>query len=187
MYEKPNGRSKKVMYVVLELAGIGDMFDVVANSGAFEEPMARFYARQFFEGLAYCHENGITHRDIKIENCLMDDEYNLKINDFGFAGPVHGSKGSGWFTTNLGTPANMAPELLAKSAYQGTQVDLFASGVVIFTMLSRHPPFVKASSTDYYYKYFPQNKSKKFWDAHSKSKEAGYYSADFMHFFNSLM
>lgn len=45
MYEKPNGRSKKVMYVVLELAGIGDMFDVVANSGAFEEPLARFYAR----------------------------------------------------------------------------------------------------------------------------------------------
>lgn len=117
----------------------------------------------------------------------MDDDYNLKINDFGFAGPVHGSQGSGWFTTNLGTPANMAPELLAKSAYQGTQVDLFASGVVIFTMLSRHPPFVKASSTDYYYKYFPQNKSKKFWDAHSKAKEPGYYSADFMHFFNSLM
>jgi serine/threonine protein kinase len=85
----------------------------------------------------------------------MDDDYNLKINDFGFAGPVAGSQGGGQFVTNLGTPANMAPELLDKKPYQGTQVDLFAAGIVIFTMLSRHPPFVKASDKDYYYKYFP--------------------------------
>ena len=90
------------------------MFDVVAHSGAFDEKLTRYYAQQLLNGINYCHKNGVTHRDIKIENCLMDQEANLVINDFGFAGPIFGSIGAGWFKSNLGTKANMAPELLTK-------------------------------------------------------------------------
>jgi len=80
-----------VNYAVFEYCELGDIFDVVQLSGPFEEPLARYYARQFFEGLGECHNKEITHRDIKMENLLMDDNYNLKISDFGFAGPIAGS------------------------------------------------------------------------------------------------
>ena len=61
MYEKPNGNSREVTYIVLELAEVGDLFDVVANSGAFSEDLTRYYMKRFIEGLQYCHNNGVVH------------------------------------------------------------------------------------------------------------------------------
>ena len=55
-YEKNNGKSKEVQYIVMELAICGEVFDFVAISGRFEEPLARYYFTQFMQGLSYCHE-----------------------------------------------------------------------------------------------------------------------------------
>jgi len=63
------------------------------------------------EGLAYCHGQKITHRDLKPENLLLDQNFILKIADFGFAGPIEGRDGSGNLTTKLGTLNYMAPEI----------------------------------------------------------------------------
>jgi serine/threonine protein kinase len=60
--------------------------------------------------LAHLHENDVTHRDIKMENILMDQDYNLKITDFGFAGPTIGSQGKGKSVTTVGTLSMMSPE-----------------------------------------------------------------------------
>lgn len=166
MYEKPNGKSREVTYIVLELAEVGDLFDVVANSGAFPESLTRFYMKRFIEGLQYCHNNGVVHRDIKIENCLLDNNFEIKINDFGFAAPTEGRDGSGELYTKLGTECNMAPELLNKKPYSGASVDLFATAIVAFTMISQHPPFHKAAETDYYYKFIAKNHSRHFWEKH---------------------
>ena len=113
-YVKSSGKTKEVDYIVLELAGGGELFDFVAISGRFDEPTARYYFRQFMEGLAFCHEKGITHRDLKPENLLLDSNYTLKIADFGFAAPVDGRDGSGYLTTKLGTLNYMAPEIHLK-------------------------------------------------------------------------
>ena len=75
MYEKPYGVSREVVYIVLELAEIGDMFEIVANSGAFSEDLTRFYMKKFLSALEYCHNSGVVHRDIKIENCLLNQDY----------------------------------------------------------------------------------------------------------------
>lgn len=88
LYEKVGKPSRSVFFIVFEYAGTGDLFDVVAHSGAFSEEITRFYFKRFLEGLQYCHERGIAHRDIKIENVLLDSAYELKINDFGFAAPM---------------------------------------------------------------------------------------------------
>ena len=94
-YKKTSGKSKDVSYIVLELASGGELFDFIAHSGRFEEPLARFYFKQFMEGLDHCHNAGITHRDLKPENLLLDHKYTLKIADFGFAAPIEGRDGSG--------------------------------------------------------------------------------------------
>ena len=99
---------------MLELASGGELFDFIANSGRFEEPIARYYFIQFMEGLDYCHNMGIAHRDLKPENILLDSQFNIKIADFGFAAPVEGKDGSGNLTTKLGTLNYMAPEIHLK-------------------------------------------------------------------------
>ena len=96
------------------MAGGGELFDFIAIYGRFEEPTARFYFKQFMEGLAFCHDKGIAHRDLKPENLLLDSDYTLKIADFGFAAPVEGKDGSGYLNTKLVTLNYMAPEIHLK-------------------------------------------------------------------------
>jgi serine/threonine protein kinase len=93
--EKANGAKEKVIYIVLELATGGELFDYVATTGRFSETIARFYFKQLIEGLDYVHQKGVTHRDLKPENLLFDENFNLKIADFGFAAPIIGRDGSG--------------------------------------------------------------------------------------------
>lgn len=71
-YTKDSGKEKDVSYIALELAAGGELFDFVAISGRFDEPLARYFFRQFMAGLQYCHSNGVCHRDIKPENLLLD-------------------------------------------------------------------------------------------------------------------
>ena len=72
-YQKKDKPSRNVFFIVLEYAGVGDLFDLIAHSGGFSEELTRYYFKQFLEALQYCHERGIAHRDIKIENVLLLD------------------------------------------------------------------------------------------------------------------
>jgi serine/threonine protein kinase len=103
---KPSGDSKEVFYLALELAVGGELFDFLAETGAFSEDVARFYFRQLIDVFSYLNENGISHRDIKPENIMFDHEYNLKLADFGFSSsvPLNQSK--------KGTINYMAPEII---------------------------------------------------------------------------
>ena len=92
-------------------------------------------------GLEYMHNAGFAHRDLKPDNLLLDKNFNLKIADFGFAGPIAGRFGDGYLTTYLGTRPYMAPEISEHKAYKGEIVDIFAACIILFIMISGTPPF----------------------------------------------
>ena len=95
-----------------ELAKGGELCDYLIHTGGFTEPVARFYFKQALEALDYCHSHKIAHRDIKPENLLLDDEFNLKICDFGFAANLYEVGMGAQLTKVCGTNQYMAPELL---------------------------------------------------------------------------
>jgi serine/threonine protein kinase len=89
--------------LVYERAEGGDLMDFILIGGKFDESLARHYFRQLMIGLEYCHSNGVTHRDLKPDNLLLDANYVLKIADFGFASKFLGKDGKGKLYTNVGT------------------------------------------------------------------------------------
>lgn len=97
------------MFISMELAKGGELFEYVAQTGTFSEIVARSYFKQLINALEYCHSQGICHRDLKPENLLFDDFFNLKLCDFGFSTFVGGRDESGWLHTVLGTESYMSP------------------------------------------------------------------------------
>jgi len=69
------------------------------------------------KAMHYIHSKGQAHRDLKPENILIDDQFDIRIADFGFAAPIEGRDGSGVLNTSLGTPSYMAPEILKEESY----------------------------------------------------------------------
>ena len=102
--------------------------------GRFREDIARHFFIEFMNGLDHVHQHKIVHRDIKLDNVMLDSKYCLKICDFGLSGPFAGKPkyGDGLLGTFYGTKEYMAPEILRRSTYIGQAIDVFSSGVLLF-------------------------------------------------------
>lgn len=163
----------------------GELFDYIANGGALDEKICRFYMAQMLSGIHYLHSQGVTHRDLKPENMLVDSQFNIKVADFGFAAPLAGRDGTGNLLTKLGTESYMAPEIHAKAPYQGQTVDLFAVGIILFIMITGHPPFTQATPNDRFYKFISGNRADVFWRSHARNKKGG-FSEEFTSLLTSM-
>lgn len=124
---------------------------------------------------------------MKPENLLLDKEFNLKIADFGFAGPLAGRDGQGLLNTELGTFNYMAPEILLHQPYKGAQIDIFASGIILFIMLAEHPPFTSATPKDPFYKCLAANRSDVFWATYEQDVPEGFFSEEFKELMTNLL
>lgn len=132
---------RKAVYLVLELAAEGELFNLIVMKQKLTEDETRKVFRQLFDGMKYLHDRNIVHRDLKPENILLTDkDLHIKIADFGLAKII----GEESFTTTLcGTPSYVAPEILLDSKHRRytRAVDVWSLGVVLYICLCGFPPF----------------------------------------------
>lgn len=126
--------------IVMEYASGGELFERICSSGRFSVGEARFFFQQLISGVSYCHSMQVCHRDLKLENTLLDGSTapRLKICDFGYSksSVLHSRPKS-----TVGTPAYIAPEVLLKKEYDGKIADVWSCGVTLYVMLVGGYPF----------------------------------------------
>lgn len=148
------------LFIVSELAPNGEMFDYVQAAEGLSESQARHLITELINGVEYIHSLGVTHRDLKLENVLFDNDCRLKIIDFGCAKDFKKSV----LKTRTGTENYMAPEINNDSdqPYDGPPVDVFAMGAILFIMTTAQ--FCFEEVTDNMYKFLHENP----WEYYSK-------------------
>ena len=152
---------------------------MIISTGAFPEEVCRFYFHQLVDGIEYMHDQGISHRDLKTENILLDSEYNLIISDFGLGSTKEVNE------TRTGSDGYMAPEVLNDEEYVGKVVDIFGMGIILFMMRAQAFAFEKADHKDSEYSNIFKNRHYRFWKHHSAGDEDR-YSEDFKDLINHL-
>lgn len=125
------------IFVVMEMAEGGELYEYI-DKHDFTEDEAKFLFKQIIEGVEYTHFNLVAHRDLKPENILLDANKVIKIADFGLSNLM---KDGRLLKTNCGSLNYAAPEIIGSRKYEGTAVDIWSCGVILYTMLCGTLPF----------------------------------------------
>ncbi|XP_074308034.1 CBL-interacting serine/threonine-protein kinase 12 [Silene latifolia] len=132
--------TKSKIFFVMEYVRGGELFNKVAK-GRLKEDVARKYFQQLIAAVSFCHARGVYHRDLKPENLLLDEHGDLKVSDFGLSAVSEQIQQDGLFHTFCGTPAYVAPEVLARKGYDAAKVDIWSCGVILFVLMAGYLPF----------------------------------------------
>ena len=133
-----NFETKNYILIIMENISGGDLLSFVKKRTKLNEKICKFIFKQILQAIKYIHTKNIIHRDIKLDNVLIDLNNNIKLCDFGVGKMVHEGE---ILTDQCGTPAYIAPEILENKGYEGPPVDIWSSGVVLYAMLSGTVPF----------------------------------------------
>ncbi|KAI8644049.1 kinase-like domain-containing protein [Parasitella parasitica] len=133
------------VFIVSEHCPHGDLFDALAKTTRFPEPHVKKWFLQLTDAMQYCHSLGIIHRDLKLENILLDEHDNVKICDFGFARQTDKNQ---LLKTFCGSLAYSAPEVIQRQNYSGPATDIWSLGVILYTLLAGELPFDDDSESE---------------------------------------
>ena len=143
---------KEYILIIMEYINGGNLFSFLKKHRKISEKTAKLLFKQIILGIKYMHDHNIVHRDIKLENILIDLNNNIKICDFGI-GRVLSSPDQPLYD-QCGTPMYIAPEILLCSkdkGYKGFPVDIWSSGIALYILLSGALPFsLKSESKSFY-------------------------------------
>lgn len=125
------------LYIILEYAEHGELFDYLTSQGTLTVDEAMRIFRQIIYGLEFLHNHAICHRDLKLENILLDSNDTVKIADFGLARYMKEDIAE----TSCGSPHYASPEVILGAPYDGRKSDIWSAGVVLYVLLSGNLPF----------------------------------------------
>lgn len=160
--------------LLLEYCPNGEFFHAVSKLGSLREDIAKFYLRQLWSAVAACHSAGVAHRDIKLENILIDENWNLRLADFGFAT-------TGFLVEAFdvcGTPGHQAPEILKLGGHSPCAVDVWSAGISSFIIVVGVPPFLDVKKDCWYYACARDQRWDAFWKQHEKFRSGPPLSAE---------
>ena len=126
------------VYLVMEQVTNGDLLDMIRQRKYVKEQQAGQWINQMMDGVEYCHKKGVVHRDLKCENVLLDDNFTIKVTDFGFAKSGMHPKSNGepvLSETYCGSYAYAPPEILTGTPYEAQGADVWSMGVILFVMV----------------------------------------------------
>jgi calcium/calmodulin-dependent protein kinase I len=129
----------KIFVIIMEYLDGGELFHRIAKKLYYNEETARNLVRDLLNGVKYCHDRDIVHRDIKAENIIMAnkvDDDKIKLIDFGLAGRASGLTLEGY----VGTPGYLPPEVMDFKSH-GKPVDMWSIGVITYILLGGYMPF----------------------------------------------
>ena len=129
--------TKSDICMILEYVPM-ELFDYIVKHGRLNEHRARKLFQQIISAVEYCHRHKIVHRDLKPENLLLDENFNVKIADFGLSNIMTDGN---FLKTSCGSPNYAAPEVIGGKLYAGPEVDVWSCGVILFVFLAGRLPF----------------------------------------------
>ena len=152
-----------VSYIGLEYASHGDLYEVVSEHGKMSEILTRTFFHSLIDAVSHMHSNNIAHLDLKLENLLIDSDFNLKVTGSDLSQPLN--------STSLiarGTAGYRAPEIKKGICWNLESADIYSLGVILFIMLSGNPPYAEVETGvglnyDVCYRVMRKN-NKRFWN-----------------------
>ncbi|KAL8120424.1 hypothetical protein AgCh_017559 [Apium graveolens] len=149
--------SKTKIYMVLEYVDGGELFERIALNGKLTEAAGRKMFQQLIDAVTYCHKKGVFHRDLKLENVLVDADGNIRISDFGLSALPQHFRDDGLLHTTCGSPNYVAPEVVRNKGYDGATSDMWSCGVILYVILTGYLPFDDRNLAVVYQKIFKGN------------------------------
>ena len=153
-------------YYILEYATKGDLFKYIFFSRGLGEKLSPIIFKKILLIIDEIHKKGIYHLDLKLENILLDDNYNPKIYNFSSSKTIEESN-NGKFSAPVGTPGYMPPQMILGEEYNGEKADIFNLGIILFNLvIGNNRCFIDCSNNDKYYNYIKCNTnkdSKEYW------------------------
>jgi len=142
---------KRQIFLIMEYIGHMSLHAYLKTKlgRKMDEKEAKKLFFQIVQALNYCHSKNIVHRDIKLENILLDEHMTIKMIDFGFSIVTPATKKLNIF---CGTPSYMAPEIVNKSLYNGHATDVWALGILLYVLLHGNFPFKGVDDKDLFRK-----------------------------------